>query len=172
MSYCPLFKICFLDFSWLYFQVSEWRLVTRFYMKSSIWKVTDQVWLSSRLTKFFKSYCPLFKIRFPNFSRLCFHISEWKLVASFHKKSYRSSSTFVAVDLLFHDLLPFAQNSFSRLFSAMFSHIWMKIGSKLPYEELQIKFDFRHGWPTFSWVTSNNKIKTHLKDAVIEALLY
>ena len=25
-------------------------------------------------------------------------------------------------------------------------------GSKLLYEELQIKFDFRHGWPTFSWV--------------------
>ena len=24
----------------------------------------------------FMSYCPLFKIRFPDFSRLCFHISE------------------------------------------------------------------------------------------------
>ena len=31
------------------------------------------------------------------------------------------------------------------------SHIWMKVCSKLPYEELQIKFDFRHGWQTFSW---------------------
>ena len=27
-------------------------------------------------------------------------------------KSYRSSSTFVTVDLLFHELLPFVQNSF------------------------------------------------------------
>ena len=25
----------------------------------------------------------------------------------------------------------------------------MKVGSKLPYEELQIKFDFCHGWPPF-----------------------
>ena len=25
----------------------------------------------------------------------------------------------------------------------------MKVGSKLPYEELQIKFDFRHGLPTY-----------------------
>ena len=68
------------------------------------------------------SYCPLFKIRFPDFSHLCFHISEWKLVASFHMKSYRSSSTFIMVDLLFHELLPFVQNSFSGLFSAMLSH--------------------------------------------------
>ena len=53
----------------------------------------------------------------------------------------------------FHELLPFAQNLFSELFSAMLSHIWMmKVGRKLPYEELQIKFDFHHGWPTFSWV--------------------
>ena len=101
---------------------------------------------------FFMSYCPLFKIRFPDFSRLCFHISEWKLVASFHKKSYRSSSTSVTVDPLFHELLPFVQNSFSGLFSVMLSHIWMKVGRKLPHEELQIKFNFCHGWPTFSWV--------------------
>ena len=68
-------------------------------------------------------------------------ISEWKLVASFHMKSYRSSSTFVTIDLLFHDL------SFSRLLLAMLAHIWMKVGSKLSYEELQIKFNFRHDWP-------------------------
>ena len=41
---------------------------------------------------------------------------------------------------------------FSGLFFAMLSHIWMKVVSKLLYEELQIKFDFRHGWPIFSWV--------------------
>ena len=67
-------------------------------------------------------------------------------------KSYRSSSTFVTVDLLFHELLPFVQNSFSGLFFTLLSHIWMKVGRKLRYEELQINFDFRHGWPTFSWV--------------------
>ena len=98
------------------------------------------------------SNCPLFKIRFLDFSSLCFHISEWQLVGSFHIKSYRSSSTLVTVDLLFHELLPFVQNSFSGLFFAMLSHIWMKVGRKLQYEELQIKFDFCHGWLTFSWV--------------------
>ena len=98
------------------------------------------------------SYCPLFKICFPDFSRLCFHKSEWKLVASFHMKSYRSSSTFVTIDLLFHELLPFVQNSFSELFSVMLSQISMTVRSKLPHEELQIKFHFRHCWPTFSWV--------------------
>ena len=101
------------------------------------------------------SYCPLFKNRFPDFSRLCFHISEWKLVASFHMKSYRSSSTFVMVDLIFHELLPFVKKSFSGLFFAMLSHIWMKVGSKLSYEELQIKFDFRHGWSNFSRVIAH-----------------
>ena len=30
--------------------------------------------------------------------------------------------------------------------------IWMKVGRKLAYEELQIKFHFCHGWPTVSWV--------------------
>ena len=90
--------------------------------------------------------------RFPGFSSLCFHISEWKLVASFYMKSYRSSSTFVRVDVLFHELLPFVQISFSRLFFTLLSHIWMKVGRKLPYEELQMKFDLRHCWPTFSWV--------------------
>ena len=43
-------------------------------------------------------------------------------------------------------------HSFSRLFFAMLSYIWMKVGSKLPYEELQIKFYFRHDWPNISWV--------------------
>ena len=89
--------------------------------------------------------------RFPDFSWLCFHMFEWNLVTNFHMKSYRSSSTFVTVDLLFHELLPFVQNSFSGLFLAMLSHIWMKLASKLPYEEVQIKLDFLHGWPTFSW---------------------
>ena len=97
--------------------------------------------------------CPSVRhTRFPDFSSLCSYISEWKLVASFYMKSYRSSLTFVTVDLLFHELLPFVQNSFSGLFFTLLSHIWMKVCRKLPYEELQIKFDFRHGWPTFSWV--------------------
>ena len=34
----------------------------------------------------------------------------------------------------------------------MLSQIWMKVGSKPSFEELQIKFDLRYGWPTFSRV--------------------
>ena len=79
-------------------------------------------------------------------------MSGWKLVQSFYMKSYRSSSTFVTVDLLFHELLPFVQNSFSGLFSVMLSHTWMKVCRKLPHEELQSKFNYCHGWPTFPWV--------------------
>ena len=102
------------------------------------------------------SYCPFFQIRFPDFSRLCFHKPKWKLVGSFHMKSYRSSLTFVTIDLLFHELSPFVQNSFSGLFLAMLSYFWMKVCNKLPYVVLQIKFNFcpgwlnfRHVWPTF-----------------------
>ena len=80
--------------------------------QASIWRVTVQVWLLLWLTCFFMSYCPLFKIRFPDFSWLCFHISEWKLIASFGMKSYRSTSTFVTVDPLFYELLPFKKNRF------------------------------------------------------------
>ena len=49
----------------------------------------------------------------------------------------------------FHELLPFVQNSFSRLLLAMLSYIWMEICSNLWYEELQIKFDVYHKWSTF-----------------------
>ena len=122
----------FLAYAFTYMNESWWQ--------ASLWRVIDQVRLLSRLTYFFMSYCPLVNIAFPDFSSLCFHISKWKLVGSFHLKSYRSSSTFVTVDLLFHELLPFVQNSFSGLFFTLISHIWMKVGRKLPYEELQIKF--------------------------------
>ena len=69
------------------------------------------------------------------------------------KYSWRAYyAPFAVLRYIFHELLPFVENSFSGLFSAMLSCIWMKFGSKLLYEDLQIKFDFRHGWPTFSWV--------------------
>ena len=69
--------------------------------------------------------------RFPDFSSLCSHISGWKLVASFYMKTYRSSSTFVTVDLFFHELLPFVQNSFSGVFLLMLLHIceWKLVAS-------------------------------------------
>ena len=134
----------FPDFSWLCFHISEWKLVASFYMKSYRSGLTFIT-----VDLLFMSYCPSFIIRFPDFSWLCFHISKWKLVASFHMKSYSSSLTSVTVDLLFHELLSFNQNSFSGFLLAMLSQIWMKVGSKLPYEKLQIKFDFQHSWITF-----------------------
>ena len=62
---------------------------------------------------------------FPDFSILCFHIhdiSEWKLVANFHMKSNRLSSTFFTVDVLFYELFPFFKIRFPG-FSWIFSHI-------------------------------------------------
>ena len=149
LSLCPSFTLVFRTFLRyaLSLDTSGWKLVASFYMKSNRSSST-----SITIDQPFGELLPLFKIRFPDFSRLCFHISEWKLVASFHMKSYRSSSTFITVDILFHELLPFVKNSFSGLFSAILSHISMMLDRKLPYEELQIKFDFRHVWPTFSWV--------------------
>ena len=86
----------FLGFSWLYFRTSKWKLVASFHMKSYNSSLTFvKVYL------LFVSYCPLFKIPFPDFSWLCAHIFGWKFVAIFGMKSYRSSSTFVTNDLLF-----------------------------------------------------------------------
>ena len=51
---------------------------------------------------------------FPHFSRVCFNRSPLNLKASFYTKSYRSSSIPVMIDLLFHELLPFVQNSLCR----------------------------------------------------------
>ena len=118
------------------------------WLEASTWRVTDQVQLLSRLTHFFMSYCPLFKICFPDFSWLCFHIYEWKLVGSFLMKSYRSSSTFVTVDLLLNDLLSFLKkNSFPH-----FSFFCMKsYTSSLKHQIIK---------------------KNHLMDRVILVVLY
>ena len=43
----------FLDFSWLCFHISWWKLVASFYMKNY-----RKRWLPSQLTYFFVSYCP------------------------------------------------------------------------------------------------------------------
>ena len=163
MSYCPLFKIRFPDFSWLCFHISEWKLIASFGMKSyrstSTFVGGDyrfalclSVCLSFCHSVILSVILSVCHTSFPEISGLCFHISGWNLVASFHMKSYTSSSVFVTVDSLFQELLPFDQNLFSKLFLAMLSHIWMKVGSKLPYEELQFKFDFFYDWPAFSWV--------------------
>ena len=52
------------------------------------------------LTFFYLSYCPLQKFSFPDFSQSSCDILTWNLVYDFVLTWYRSSSTFVAFDLL------------------------------------------------------------------------
>ena len=90
------------------------------------------------------SYCPLFKIRFPDFSWIYFNTSEWKLVANFRMKSYRSSLTFITVELLFILLLLFVKNG-SWLFFLL-------------YEDLQIKFkNIKQKIQAHTWATSQKE---------------
>ena len=85
---------------------------------------------------------------FPSFSWLYFQKSSWNLEASFDKRSYRSS--YDRAELLFQELLPFAQISFPRLFSGILSNIKLhEIGRKLPYEEFHIRFYSGNGLPAF-----------------------
>ena len=97
--------------------------------------VTLSVYLSVSLsvTLVFQTFLGHAFTCFPDFSWLCFHISEWNWVGCL--KTYRPSSTFVTVNLLFHELLPFVMKLFSGLFLALLSHISMRVGSKHPYEE-------------------------------------
>ena len=73
------------------------------------WHNTDQVWVSSHVTFFYRSYCPLLKFSFLGFSLLSFDILTWNLVYEFVLTQYRSSSSFVVFDLLLWELLPFAK---------------------------------------------------------------
>ena len=47
------------------------------------WHNTDHVWVSSRLANFYRSYCPLLKLSFPEFSPQSLEISPWTLVYEF-----------------------------------------------------------------------------------------
>ena len=48
-----------------------------------LWHNTDKVWVSSRLTYFYRSYCPLLKFCFQDFSLQSFEILNWNLVYEF-----------------------------------------------------------------------------------------
>ena len=56
------------------------------YMNLS-WHNTDQFWVSSRLTYFYRSSCPLLKFCFPDFSLLSFEILTWNFNLSWHNTS-------------------------------------------------------------------------------------
>ena len=103
-SYCSLLKFSFPDFSRQFLRYCP-----------EIWYMnwfrlnTDQVRLSSRLTSFARSNCPLLEFSFPDFSLQSFEILTWNLIYLFVFTLYRSSSTFVAFDILSLQLLPYAK---------------------------------------------------------------
>ena len=129
------------------------------------WHNADQVRVLSRLTYFYRSYCPLLKFSFPDFSLPSLEILTWNLVYKFVMTYYSSSSSFVVLDLLSQELLPFAKIKFSRLFSAIFWFINLKFGIWICRDIKQIKFEFRHAWPTCTGVItlcSNRVFRTFL----------
>ena len=67
------------------------------------------------------------QLGFPNFSQSSFEILTWNLVYEFVFKWFRSSLTFVAFDLLLHELLPFAKIMFSGFFLCHLSRHWLEI---------------------------------------------
>ena len=70
----------------LVFRVFLCRLL-RYWLKiwymNLYWHNIDQVRVSLRLTYFYRSYCPLLKFSFPDFSLLSFEILTWNLVYDF-----------------------------------------------------------------------------------------
>ena len=98
LSFCLSRTIVFLTFLGFVSHI-RLKLIARFHMQSF---TSSSTFITATVDLLFMSYCPLSKIRFPDFSLPCLHISEWKFVASFHMKSYSSSLNSVTIDLLFH----------------------------------------------------------------------
>ena len=121
------------------------------YMNLS-WHHTGQDRLWSRLTYFYMSYCPLQKFRFPDYSLSSFDILSWNFIYEFVFAAYRSRSTFVAFDLLLHELLPFVKIPFSGHFFVIFRHIELKFHIWICLDIIQVKIDFGRVWPTFTGV--------------------
>ena len=128
------------------------------------WLDTDHVWLLSRLTFLYSSYCPLQKISFPDFSLSSFDILTWNSVYGFVLTWYSSSSTFVAFDLLLLELLPFAKILLSWFFSLVFCDLDLKFSIWICLDIIQINFDFCYVWLTFTWVINSPLLKFHFPD--------
>ena len=81
------------------------------------WHNIDQVRVSLRLTDFYRSYCPLLKFGFTDFSLLSFEILTWKLVHVWICHD---------IKMQIQELLPFAKIQFPGFFSAAFWDIELK----------------------------------------------
>ena len=172
----PLFELgifamhSFPYFSPSCFDILSWNLVYDFHLFTS-----DQVWVLLFCVNFCMSYAPFRTWIIVNIRTFLLHTLTYRaeiLHMTFFFKLRCPHQVWVSPLRIFfshppvkpegtlglHSVCPpvslsvCSSHSFSGLFFAMLSHIWMKVGSKLLYEELQIKFDFLHGWHTFSWV--------------------
>ena len=116
------------------------------------WYYTDQVFVSSLLTYFYRSYCPLLKFSVSDFSLLSFEILDFKFGIWICHDIIQIKLGFITLHLLLQELLPFAKIQFSGFFSASFWDIDLTFGVWICLDVIQIKFEFRHTWPTFTGV--------------------
>ena len=143
MSYCPLLKFRFPDFSLLSFDILTWNFIYEFVLTyySQVKFDFGRVWPT-----FYTSYCPLLKFRFLDFSLPSFDILTWNFMYEFVSTWYRSSLNFVVFDLLLIELLPFAKFIFSDFSLPLF--VTMTFGIWICLHMIQIKFfDFYCIWP-------------------------
>ena len=104
------------------------------------WHNTDQVWVLSRLTFFYRSYCPLLKFSFPDFSLPSFDMLTWNLVYEF------------VMTYFYRSYCPLLKLKFSGLFSAVAWDIDLKFGIWICHDTMQLMLEFRHTWPTLKGV--------------------
>ena len=113
----------------LVFQVFLFRLLRywleMWYMYLS-WHNTDQVWVSLCLTYFYRSYCPLLKFSFLDFSLLSFEIWTWNLWymnLSWHNTDQRFTSR---LTYFYRSYCPLQKFSFTE-FGTWICHVIMQI---------------------------------------------
>ena len=102
------------------------------------------------------SVCPL-PFSFLDFSLPSFEILNWYLVYELELTQYRSSSSFVTRDILLQELMPFVKIKYSTLFSVVFWCIDLKLCIWFHIDIIQIKFEFRRAWHTFTRVIALRK---------------
>ena len=99
------------------------------------------------------SVCPS-HFSFPDFSMSSFDILTWNLVYEFVITSFRSSLSFVTLDIpvILRELLPSALKCSFPDFSVFFWDIELKCGILICHYIKRIKFEFCHTWPIFTGI--------------------
>ena len=78
-TFTGVIALC-LNFVFKTFLCSLFRFWIKIWYMFLLWHNTDQIRVSSRLTYFYRSYCPFLKFCFPDFSLQSFEIFSWNLV--------------------------------------------------------------------------------------------